>query len=99
VDSSAVDSSALSNRGKAALIRSVRQLGRAISTALEGERTPRTPQPRHPLSAMSCCHMGFDRSSEAVANAVGAKCISYIACNLRSCPVVQGSNCCCDRGC
>jgi hypothetical protein len=50
-------------------------------------------------SAMSYCHLGFDWCSEAVANAVGGKCISYVGGNLCLCLVIQASNCWCDRGC
>src|SRR5262249_25865807 len=57
------------------------------------------PKPQHPLSAMSYCHMSFDWCSEAIANAVGGKCISYVGGNLCLCLLIQASNCCCDRGC
>jgi hypothetical protein len=48
---------------------------------------------------MSYCHMSFDWCSEAIANAVGGKCISYVDGNLCLCLLMQASNCCCDRGC
>src|SRR5262249_32658365 len=50
-------------------------------------------------SAMSYCHMSFDWCSEAIANAVGGKCISYVGGNLCLCLLIQASNCCCDGGC
>src|SRR5262245_26123470 len=65
----------------------------------ERSKSPRTPKPQHPLSAMSYCHMSFDWCSEAIANAVGGKCISYVGGNLCLCLLIQASNCCCDRGC
>jgi hypothetical protein len=49
-----------------------------------------------PVSAMSYRHMGFDWSSEAIANAVGRKRISYIGGNLCLSLLIQASNCCCD---
>jgi hypothetical protein len=65
----------------------------------ERSKSPRTPKPQHPFSAMSYCHMSFDWCSEAIANAVGGKCISYVGGNLCLCLLIQASNCCCDRGC
>src|SRR5262249_60918771 len=62
-------------------------------------KSPRTPKPQHPLSAMSYCHMSFDWCSEAIANAVGGECISYVGGNLCLCLLIQASNCSCDRGC
>src|SRR6266542_1402946 len=53
----------------------------------------------HPLLAMSYCHMSLNWCSEAIANAVGGKCISYVGGNLCLCFLVQTGNCCCDRGC
>ena len=47
---------------------------------------------------MSYCHMSFDWCSEAIANAVGGECISYVGGNLFLCLLIQASNCCCDRG-
>nr|CUT16309.1 hypothetical protein CDS [Bradyrhizobium sp.] len=43
--------------------------------------------------------MGFDWSSEAIANAVGRKRISYVGGNLFLCLLIQASNCCCDWSC
>src|SRR6266516_3001845 len=51
------------------------------------------------LSAMSYCHMSLNWCSEAVANAVGGKCISYVGGDLCLCLLIQAGNCCCDRGC
>src|SRR5262245_63919946 len=51
------------------------------------------------LSAMSYCHMSFDWCSQAIANTVGGKCISYLSGNLSLCPLIQASNCCCNRCC
>ena len=59
----------------------------------------RMPKPPHPLSAMSYCHMGLNWCSEAIANAVGGKCISYVVDNFCLCLLIQAGNCCCDRGC
>src|SRR5262245_38651617 len=50
-------------------------------------------------STMSYCHMSFDWCSEAIANPVDGKCISYVGGNLCLCLLIQASNCCCDRGC
>src|SRR5262245_23518643 len=90
----------VSNRSKAALI-SISSSARASN--IGGTSRPNDllgpPKPQHPLSAMSYCHVGFDWSSEAIANAVGGKCISYVTCNLCLCRLIQASNCCCDRGC
>jgi hypothetical protein len=38
-------------------------------------------------------------SSEAIANAAGRKCVSYVVGNLCLCLLIQARNCCCDRGC
>src|SRR5215475_9274081 len=62
-------------------------------------KSPRTPKPQHPLSAMSYCHMSFDWCSEAIANAVGGECISYVGGNLCLSLPIQAGNFCCDRGC
>ena len=52
-----------------------------------------------PLSAMPYYHVSFDWCSEAIANAVGGECISYVGGNFCLCLLIQASNCCCDRGC
>src|SRR5262245_27631031 len=67
--------------------------------ALNDPRSPRMPKPQHPLSSVSYCHMSFDWCSEAIPNAVGGKCISYLGGNLSLCPLIQASNCRCNRGC
>ena len=73
--------------------------GKQCRRDFDAERPPSDAKPEHPLSAMSYCHMGFDWSSEAITNAIGGKCISYVASNLCLCLLIQASNCCCDRGC
>src|SRR5262249_61619083 len=50
-------------------------------------------------SAMSYCHMTFEWFSEAIANAVGGKRISYVGGTLCLCLLIQASNGCCDRAC
>ena len=53
----------------------------------------------HRLSTMCYCHMSLDWYSEAIADAVGANCISHVGGNLCLCLLIQDGNCCCDRGC
>ena len=51
------------------------------------------------FSAMAYCHMSLDWRSEAIADAIGGNCISYVGDNLCLCLLVQDGNRSCDRGC